>query len=53
MKAFWMIWTLICNPTYKVLLCANTVIPPSPWTDDFEIEVDHVHRVIRLSGDFI
>ena len=38
---------------YRVLLCADSVIPPSPWTDDFDVEVDDDHRVIRLSGEFI
>lgn len=51
-KAVKLAWACIWHPTYDVLLCARTVIPPSPWTECFEIEVDHKHRVIRLTGDF-
>jgi hypothetical protein len=36
---------------YEVLLCADTVLPPSPWTAEFRAEVDHKWRVVRLSGD--
>lgn len=41
------------NRTYKILLCADSLInPPSPWTDDFRIEIDHENKVIRFIGDF-
>ena len=40
------------RPFYDVLLCAQTVIPPSSWTECFVIEIDDEHKVIRLSGDF-
>lgn len=40
------------RPHYPVLLCARICIPPSPWTECFDIEIDDAHKVIRLSGDF-
>jgi len=42
---------LLRAPNYQMLLCADSVLPPSPWTDKFSVEVDHEHRVIRLNGD--
>jgi hypothetical protein len=51
------VWRLVLltvrYPTYRVLLCADECLHPSPWCDDFRVEVDHKHRVIRLSGEFI
>ena len=49
-------WTLLRYPRYFVLLCApngRAFLEPSPWCDEFTIEVDHRLRVIRLSGDFL
>lgn len=46
-----LILAIIWHPTYRVLLCADSAILPSPWTDKFRVEVDHNHKVIRLSGD--
>lgn len=51
-KAWRVIWECLKRPHYDVLLCANSVIPPSPWTECFVIEIDDAHKVIRLSGDF-
>lgn len=45
--------TLLCRPTYRVLLCADSVVPPSPWTDQFRVEIDDTHKVIRICGDLI
>lgn len=42
---------LLARPTYKVLLCADSALPPSPWTDEFRVEIDDEHRVIRIVGD--
>ena len=52
-KAWRLACTCLMNPWYRVLLCADRVLPPSPWTDKFRIEVDRMNKVIRLSGDFI
>lgn len=50
-SAFWLaIRLLFCMPRYKVLICADYAIPPSPWTDKFRVEVDHYHNVVRISG---
>jgi hypothetical protein len=51
----WRAWrlaaALLRAPGYRVLLCADSVLPPSPWADCFRVEVDHAHRVIRVVGD--
>ena len=52
MKAWTLLLVFLCHPHYSILLCADSVLPPSPWTDEFRVEVDRKHKVIRLSGDF-
>ncbi len=47
-----LIMSIMFHPTYKILLCADDVVMPSPWCDDFRIEIDKAHKVIRLSGSF-
>ena len=44
---------LLRRPFYRVLLCADSVLPPSPWTDTFRVEIDDVHRVIRVCGELV
>ena len=51
--AWKVLWACMKRPKYDVLLCAWSVVPPSPWTECFEIEIDDKHKVIRLSGDFV
>ena len=53
MKAWRIALACLRHPTYRIILCADSCIPPSPWTDFFRIEIDDFHKVIRLSGDFI
>ena len=52
MKAWKVVLLMVRYPRYSVLLCADSCLPPSPWCDDFRVEIDHTHRVIRLMGDF-
>lgn len=40
----------LCPSTYSVLLCADDVLPPSPWTRRFRIEVNHEYKVVRITG---
>ena len=50
-SAWRLVLAVVWYPRYRILLCADTCLPPSPWTAVFRVEVDHGHRVIRLSGD--
>jgi hypothetical protein len=43
---------LIYKPDYEILLGADSVIAPSPWTREFRVEVDDELKVIRMCGDF-
>ena len=47
-RAWQLAWALIRAPRYEVLICADDVLPPSPWSDEMRIEIDHHHRVIRI-----
>ena len=51
-RALALAWAIIRRPAYNVLLCADSVLPPSPWTTRFRVEIDDVNQVIRLAGDF-
>lgn len=48
--AWQLIWAILRRPHYKILLCAETVMPPSPWADTFKVEIDDQWKVIRLTG---
>lgn len=51
---FWdklgIVWVILRHPGYQIILHGLSVIPPSPWTDQFYVDVDHEHRVIRFEG---
>ena len=47
-----LILALIRHPTYRFILAADFVIPPSPWCEDFVLEVDCQLKTIRLRGEF-
>ena len=50
--AWQLVLMLMRRPFYRILLCADDCLPPSPWTDKFRVEIDKNHKVIRLSADF-
>jgi len=36
---------------YSILLAANDVLPPSPWTDKFKIVIRHDTKTISIHTD--
>ena len=37
---------------YRIILAADSVLPPSPWTDEFYVRISHEKRAVVLGGDF-